>query len=341
MKLIYTLFCSLLMLSCGGQKKTTNGGQNTTSQGEQRATIEVSPFSADSAYRHIEIQVTFGSRVPNTSAHKACSDYLIKTLEKEGLSLHVQDLDLKAYDGTILKSRNIIAVHNPDATHRILLFAHWDTRPMADHDKDKTKRDMPIDGADDGASGTGVLLEIARLLRLHPMKNIGIDIALFDAEDYGAPESSDYQGNSTDTWALGTQYWTKTPHKPGYRADFGILLDMVGSKGATFYREYFSQESAGKLVSQIWATAHRLGHQDFFVNEMGGAVTDDHFFVIRDLGIPCVDIINFKPDTDKGFGTYWHTHDDNINIIDLHTLKAVGETVWQVIKDYDEISNNR
>lgn len=332
MKPLYMLFLLTALTACGGQKNTK---KTTETRETETRVAEASPFSADSAYLHIKRQVDFGPRVPNTQSHRACADYLASALEAQGLTMYVQDVDVTAYDGTILKAKNIIGVHNPEAKRRILLFAHWDTRPMADHDGDKSKRDLPIDGADDGGSGTGVLLEIARLLRLHPMKNIGIDIALFDAEDYGAPEHANYSGESTDTWALGTQKWTQSPHVPGYRADFGILLDMVGSKGATFYREYFSQESAGKTVTKIWDTARRLGHQEYFINEMGGAVTDDHYFVIRNLGIPCVDIINFKPDTHNGFGAYWHTHDDNMSIIDRAPLKAVGETVWQVLLDYD------
>lgn len=332
MKLLCTLLLLSIMMACGGQKNTKRTSE--TQQSETSVT-EASPFSADSAYMHIQKQVDFGPRVPNTPAHKDCAAYLSGVMQAQGLKMYIQEVDVVAYDGTVLKAKNIIGAHNPDAKRRVLLFAHWDTRPMADHDHDKSKRDLPIDGADDGGSGTGVLLEIARLLRLYPMTNIGIDIALFDAEDYGVPEHANYSGESTYTWALGTQKWTLNPHVPGYRADFGILLDMVGSQGATFYREYFSQESAGKTVTKIWETAHRLGHQQYFINEMGGAVTDDHYFVIRHLGIPCVDIINFKPDTDNGFGAYWHTHNDNMSIIDHAPLQAVGETVWQVLKDYD------
>ncbi|MDO4771118.1 M28 family peptidase [Porphyromonas sp.] len=334
MKILYTLILMAAVAACGGQKKTA-GSDTGSQQSQETASIAPSPFSADSAYLNIQKQVDFGPRVPNMPSHRACADFLAASLERQGLQLHVQNIKVKAYDGAILDARNIIGVHNPDAKRRILLFAHWDTRPMADHDGDKSKRHQPIDGADDGGSGTGVLLEIARLLKQYPMKNIGIDIALFDAEDYGAPEEANYQGESTETWALGTQKWTREPHVPGYHADFGILLDMVGSKDARFYREYFSQESAGRMVTQIWDTAKRLGYNKYFINEMGGAVTDDHYFVIRNLGIPCVDIINFDPDSRNGFGHYWHTHKDNMSIIDRETLKAVGETVWQVLLDYD------
>lgn len=298
-----------------------------------------SPFNADSAYQNIRRQVDFGPRVPNTSGHKECAQYLAEYLRTQGLAVTEQEMMLTAWDGTKLETVNIIGEHNPEASSRLLLFAHWDTRPLADHDPDKTRRHEPIDGADDGASGVGVLMEIARLLKTHPMKNIGVDIILFDAEDYGVPNDEEYDGDSSYTWALGTQYWGKNPHREDYKADFGILLDMVGSKDATFYREQFSQDNAGLYVTKIWETAARLGHSNYFKNEMGGGVTDDHVFVMKHRRIPCVDIINYDPHTGNGFGHYWHTHADNMDNISTETLNAVGRTVWQVLVDYDALQD--
>ena len=328
--------CALLLTAsaCDSDKKADKS--QTGSQEVEASAPAHSPFSADSAFLHIKRQIDFGPRVPNTTGHKATSEYLARTLESYGLEVHLQDAELTAYDGTKLEARNIIARHNPQASRRVLLFAHWDTRPVADHDPEPAKRLTPIPGADDGASGVGVLLEIARLLKVEGLENIGVDIALFDAEDYGAPQDSGYEGNSEETWALGTQHWTQNPIPEGYTADFGILLDMVGAKGATFYREYYSQESAGRYVSKIWDKARALGHGRYFKNEMGGAVTDDHTFVIRNLRIPSVDIINYDPETITGFGSYWHTHGDNLDIISTETLQAVGATVWAVLQDYDE-----
>ena len=307
---------------------------------EQRAaeppTPVESPFEADSAFVHIRRQVEFGPRVPNTSSHKATAAYLASELARYGLEVKTQEMTLTAYDGAPLEAVNIIASHHPSATRRVLLFAHWDTRPVADHDADPSKRSLPIDGADDGASGVGVLLEIARLLQAQGLQNIGVDIALFDAEDYGAPQDSGYEGDSEKTWALGTQYWTENPIPEGYKADFGILLDMVGAKEAAFYREYYSQESAGRYVTKIWDKARALGFGKYFRNEMGGAVTDDHTFVIRNLRIPSVDIINYDPSTATGFGSYWHTHGDNLDNISTETLHAAGATVWAVLEEYDE-----
>lgn len=321
------LFLSLSASSCEG-KKESNTETETAAEPATK-----SPFSSDSALLHIRRQVDFGPRVPNSPAHQATRDYLVDCLNRYGLAVRTQEMTLTAYDGTKLDATNIIASHNPEAERRVLLFAHWDTRPFADHDPDTKRRHDPIDGADDGASGVGVLLEIARLLQAQPLKEIGVDIALFDAEDYGAP--SGYEGDSEKTWALGTQYWTEHPVPEGYRAEFGILLDMVGAKNATFYREYYSQEAAGRFVTMIWDKARDLGHGKFFPNAMGGAVTDDHTFVIRNLRIPSVDIINYDPRSENGFGTYWHTHRDTIENISTETLQAVGDTVWAVLVDYD------
>lgn len=329
--IVPTMALGLIASSC--EKKET--GEKT-----ETVTSTQSPFSADSAYLHIERQVAFGPRVPGTPGHKATSAYLASELERYGMKVTLQEMTLTAYDGTALESVNLIASHNPGAEKRVLLFAHWDTRPIADHDPNTSRRSEPIPGADDGASGVGVLLETARLLNTEGLKNIGVDIILFDAEDYGAPQDAGYEGDSEETWALGTQYWTRNPIPPGYKADFGILLDMVGAKGAAFYREYYSQESAGRFVSMIWDKARRLGHGKFFRNEMGGSVTDDHIFIIRNLRIPCVDIINYDPNTPTGFGSHWHTHGDNLDNISKETLKAVGETVWAVLEDYNQKGAN-
>ena len=277
----------------------------------------------------IQTQADFGPRVPNTAAHKACGEFLAKKLEEFGAKVYNQHADLVAYDNTILKARNVIGAYNPESKRRVLLCAHWDSRPYADQDADKTKHHSPILGVNDGASGVGVLLEVARQLQ-QQAPAIGIDIIFFDAEDYGIPYF--YQGAyKNDTWCLGSQYWGRVPHVDGYNARYGILLDMVGGKNATFYKEQFSQRTAGKYVNKIWNTAHRLGFGNFFPKEKGTEVTDDHMYVYNLRQIPCVDIINYDPNCDTGFGDFWHTIDDTMDIIDKGTLNAVGQTLLEVI----------
>ncbi|MEG1544810.1 MAG: M28 family peptidase, partial [Tannerellaceae bacterium] len=279
------------------------------------------------AYLFVEEQVAFGPRVPNTEGHRACGNYLTAQLKRFGAKVYEQEMLLTAYDKTSLKTRNVIGSFNPENSKRILLFAHWDTRPYADNDPNPANHFKAIDGADDGASGVGALLEIARQMGLkHP--NTGVDIIFFDAEDYGTPEFiTDY---TPDTWCLGTQFWAKNPHVPGYKAEFGILLDMVGSKGATFFKEQTSMRYAAHIVDNVWETARNLGYGKYFINSTMGAITDDHQYVISGRGIPCIDIINYDPQAD-GFGAYWHTLDDTMKNIDRETLKAVGQTVLEVV----------
>ena len=315
-------------MACGSAGSPEQGTTTTTTPQTPVITSKAPTFEADSAYTYVANQVAFGPRVPNSKAHKQCGDYLAAELTRFGAQLYVQEANLKAYDGTLLEARNLIGSYNPELSKRVLLFAHWDSRPYSDHDPDPANLRKPLDGADDGASGVGVLLEIARQLG-QQAPNIGVDILFCDAEDYGTPEFvDDYQ---PDTWCLGSQFWAKNPHVKNYKAEFGILLDMVGGKGATFFREFQSMRSAAPIVQMVWSKARDLGYGKFFINADGGAITDDHQYVISGRGIPSIDIINYDPDTETGFASYWHTQKDNMDNIDRETLKAVGQTVLEVI----------
>jgi glutaminyl-peptide cyclotransferase len=283
-------------------------------------------FNADSAYGFVNAQVKFGPRVPNTIPHVKCGDYLINTFKKYGAKVTVQSFEAKAFDGKNLKLRNITASYNPEASKRIILTAHWDTRPFADQDPEKSYYNKPIDGANDGGSGVGVLLEVARAINAFKSKpGVGIDLILFDGEDYGAPE--EFEGSHANTYCLGSQYWVKNPHPNGY---YGILLDMVGAKDATFAMEGLSMQYAGSIVQNVWKTAHMLGYSRYFIYRETSAITDDHAYVNEQAKIPMIDIIEFKGG-DNYFGSYWHTHNDNMSVIDKNTLKAVGQTLLEVV----------
>lgn len=312
------------LISCGSSKENSNRTEET----ETQTLIQAPAFNADSAYAYIDAQVKFGPRVPNSPAHKACGNYLASQLERFGAKVYNQYADLMAYNGAILKARNIIGAYKPDTKKRVMLCAHWDSRPYADQD-DERYHHTPIDGANDGASGVGVLLEIARQIQLQAPA-VGIDIVFFDAEDYGIPDF--YKGPyKPDTWCLGSQYWGRIPHISDYKARFGILLDMVGAKGAAFYYEGFSARTANNVMKKIWNTAERLGYGQYFIKQEGGEVTDDHVYVNRFRGIPCVDIIHYDIQGNTGFNPTWHTTDDTIENIDKATLQAVGQTVMEVI----------
>ena len=316
---IIALFISMLV-SC---QKAEN------KQSTQAIVIETSPvFVADSAYQYVKNQVDFGPRVPNTKAHDECSAYLVAELKRFGAEIIEQRADLIAFDGTILKSVNIIGSYNPKAASRVLLFAHWDSRPWSDHDPIPENRTKPVLGANDGASGVGVLLEMARHFNIQKPE-IGVDIIFFDAEDYGAPES--FQGKSEDSWCLGSQYWSKNPHIKGYTAKFGILLDMVGAPDATFYKEEISMYYAGHVVNKVWSVAEQSGFGQYFRDENIGGITDDHLYVNKIIGIPSIDIIHYNKDSNQGFGHYWHTVYDNMENIDKNTLFAVGSTLMKVV----------
>lgn len=315
-------FLLLSVFACGGGNKG-----KSTEENAEKVIVNVPQFDADSAYLYVKNQVDFGPRVPNTKEHVACGNYLAEQLESFGAKVTSQYADLIAYDGTLLKARNIIGSYKPESKKRIALFAHWDTRPWADNDPDEKNHHTPILGANDGASGVGALLEIARLINKQ-QPEMGVDIIFFDAEDYGTHQS--YEGkHKEEAWCLGAQYWGRTPHVQGYNARFGILLDMVGGENSTFLKEGYSEEFAPDINKKVWKAARKLDYGKTFVDEKGGSVTDDHLFVNRLARIKTIDIIPSDPE--GGFTPTWHTINDTMDHIDKNTLKAVGQTVLEVI----------
>jgi len=309
----------LLLASC-----SSCGNKKPAPKPPEQALPDLPSFNADSAYSYVKTQCDFGPRVPNTPAHTECGNWYVEKMSAWCDTVIVQAGKVRAWDGTLLNFRNIISSFNPEMGRRILLFAHWDTRPWAD--QDTVDADKPNLGADDGASGVGVLMEVARILSQH-RPGIGIDIIFFDAEDWGKEGGGP---GSEDSYALGTQYWTKNLHVNNYQAEFGILLDMVGAKNARFRREGNSMNDAGFVVEKVWNIANRLGYGSLFLYENGGWVTDDHVYVNK-INIPSIDIINSFPGERSGFPPHWHTHADNMDIIDPMILKAVGQTLIGVV----------
>jgi len=326
----FVFIISMIVFACESSKKSID----QSGAGIAKRSATVPSFHRDSAYYYIQQQVAFGPRVPNTDPHKVCGDYLANKLRSYGAQVIEQEFVEQAYDGSRLNLKNIIGSYNPKAKKRILLAAHWDTRPYADKDLDG--RYVPIDGANDGASGVGVLLEIARILNLNDKPKIGVDIIFFDGEDYGEHEDVDNpplkNGLVKIWWCLGSQYWAENPHVPKYSAYYGILLDMVGNGNATFYKEGGSMQFAPKVVKKVWNTARGLGYANYFVNTNSPGIMDDHIFVNRDAKIPMINIVEYDPRSAYYyFGNYHHTKKDNMSIINRQTLQAVGETVLYTI----------
>ena len=328
---LYLILLALLFLpSCNtsDRPKTRENKQDGKTE-----TISIPDFNADSAYLYVKQQVDFGPRVPNTPAHEKCADFLVQKLQQYCKDVIVQKGQVKAFNGTILNIKNIIASFTPEVNNRIFLCAHWDSRPWADHDPDIKNHQKPIDGANDGASGVGVLLEIARQISISK-PGIGIDIIFFDAEDYGPHQDQKPDEDTGDWWGLGSQYWSRKQHVENYFARYGILLDMVGAPGATFLKEGISMQYAPEIVEKVWRTANRIGYSGYFYFERGNTITDDHYFINKIKNIPTIDIIHLDRMSPTGFYHTWHTINDNMSNIDKNTLKAVGQTVLTVI--YEE-----
>ncbi len=287
-------------------------------------------FSADSAYAFTQAQCDFGPRAMNTEGHDRCGSWIVNKFRQYGCVVTSLRADLKGYDGTVLKSQNIWARIHPERTERILLCAHWDSRPWADNDPDSANWHKPILAANDAASGVAVMLEIARLLQRDTTLRVGVDFVCFDAEDWGTPQWAESE-DGDNSWALGAQYFAANlPY--GFHVRYGILLDMVGGEGARFYKEGMSMQFAPEIVKKVWRAARKAGYGNFFPRQEGGMVTDDHIPLNQTAHIPTIDIIPFYPDcAQSSFGPTWHTLNDNMEHISRNTLKAVGQTMIQVI----------
>ena len=318
-------FLALLFAACKPDTKQATTPKATIATKPAKK-MKVPKFDPAAAYEFVAAQAAFGPRVPNTAAHTACKEYLAAKLKEFGATVIEQDFKAKAYTGTVLNATNIIGQFNPSAQRRIVLAAHWDTRHITDNDPDESRRTEAVIGADDGASGVGVLLEIAKQLGANPIENLGVDIVFFDAEDHG-----DSGGDNRDSWGLGSQYWSRNFHVSGYQAEYGILLDMVGAKNARFPIEGVSAKFAPRVVQKVWTLAQGMGYGDYFSAQNVDGLTDDHYFVNTIARIPMIDIINLPTDTGQTFVKHWHTTEDTIDKIDKRTLRAVGQVVLAVL----------
>ncbi len=318
----------ILMLSLLVNLSCKSGNRQTSSQPAAGSMAPAVVFDADSAYSFVKCQLDFGPRFPGAPGHDACARYLVDKLEAYGADEVIQQRHTAVnYLGSELSLNNIMARFNPEATDRVLLVAHWDTRPWADADPDVDKRHMPVPGANDGGSGTAVLIELARQFGMKSPE-VGVDLLFVDGEDSG--NSSSWKSHE-ETWCLGTQYWVNNmPYTAETMPRYGILLDMVGGVDAKFYREYVSQRLAGEVNDKVWSNASAAGYGKSFINEERGGITDDHVFINR-AGIPTIDIIECSHPATGSFSPVWHTTYDDLEHISRSTLKAVGQTVANTV----------
>jgi hypothetical protein len=314
--LIIAVVTAAFIASCGTEPK-----EKVIAPKVEVKKIPAPDFNSDSAYAYIKAQVDFGPRIPGSPSHAKCADYLVAKLKSFGMNVIVQKATIQTFDKKQFSLKNIIASFKPELQSRIMICSHWDTRPWAD--SDEKNPDKPFDSANDGPSGVGIGMEIARQINLKN-PNIGVDIILFDLEDYGE------SGGDESTWCLGSQYWAKNLHAPNYTANFGVLLDMVGGPNAIFPKESNSVTLDSPGVEKVWTTANDIGYGNYFSSQTKSFVgIDDHIWVNK-AGVPCIDIIEYNQAT-GGFGDYHHKHSDNMSIIDKNTLKAVGQTLLEVI----------
>lgn len=275
-------------------------------------------FSGKEAFGFLLRQTAFGPRNPGSPGHTSCLEYLGSALRELADTVRLQEFTVPGYGGEQLRLTNIIGSFRPELTNRILLCAHWDTRPRADQDPDKNLRDKPIIGANDAASGVAVLLEIASLLKKNAPP-IGVDIVFFDGEDYG-------KEGDTDRYLLGSRYFASRA-RGEYSPRFGILLDMVGDSNLEIPREQNSMRFAPDVMNLVWNTARELGVSQF-VDEPGEEIMDDHL-PLNQAGIKTIDLIDFDyPDQTN---RYWHTHQDTPDHCSPESLAAVGTVVTNVL----------
>lgn len=326
----YCFLCFLLAVLCSGC-------------GRQKTSAVTRPaFSADSAYAYVDRQMSFGPRVPNSKSHTDCAIYLMQQLRAFGAEVELQKGAMTDYSGRQQAVFNIIGHFGTDATStqaRMLLCAHYDTRPWCDEEEEYEDRFLNVPGANDGASGVGVLLEVARQLGLRIADSTlttPVDIVFFDCEDMGTPQF--YTGAEREnTWCLGSQMWANRYAAaaaagelvPNYK--YGILLDMVGAPDAVFPRELYSEQYAENYVEEVWRAAASLGYGRYFVAQRAYPIVDDHYYINAIAGVPCIDIIHYDARNSTGFAAWWHTRDDDMRNINHATLQAVGETVMAVV----------
>ena len=281
-------------------------------------------FDENHAFSYLVAQCDFGPRNPGSDGYYACLDYLITELDQSANEIILQDFSYqeRRYNKQY-NLENIIARFNPDSEFQTVISAHWDTRPWADQEDLRQDRDQPIIGANDGASGVAILLELAKIMGENPPP-IGVNLVFFDGEDLGVP-------GENETYCQGSRFFAKNLPIP--RPDEAINLDMVGDKQLVLPIERYSLEYHPELVRHLWDRAKDMG-LDAFIGRVDYAIYDDHIPLNEIAGIPSIDIIDFK--YPNSYANFWHTLNDIPENCSEESLGQVGALMVDYIYNREE-----
>ncbi len=274
-------------------------------------------FSGTASFKHLEYQCQIGDRIPNSPEIQLCRDYIISNLKKTDAKVTLQKFDYAEAD-TVLNGVNILASFYPQLSRRILLVAHYDTRIKADQETDEEKREMAVPGANDGASGVAVLLEIGARLGQQEPKEFGVDLLFVDLEDVG-------KEGEEKSWCQGSRYFVE--NMGSYNPEKIIILDMIGDKDLKIKIEGFSWQSSPALVKQIWDIANKSDFTSFSY-EVGTPIMDDHVPFLE-KGLNAIDIIDFEY-------PYWHKTTDTVDKCSDKSLYQIGQTIINLIYSNEE-----
>ena len=297
--------CGIVMMVLAGCQQ--GNGKSTTSAARE--------FNGQTAFTYIEKQMSFGPRIPNTPGHKQTGDWILSELRTRADTVVVQEINHAMPGGEVLRLRNFFARFNPQATDRLLLLAHWDTRPKADQSDNLGQQQLPVPGANDGASGVAVLMGVADVLKAKAPA-IGVDLLFVDGEDYGDFADSNHV-------LIGSRYFAQH-QPPGYQPLFAVLFDMVGDKDLQIYQEGNSVNNAPEVVQRVWRVAASLGYERVFIPRVNHTLTDDHV-ALQAVGIRAIDVVDFDY-------PYWHTTQDTIDKVSAASLQIVGDVAVSLIR---------
>jgi glutaminyl-peptide cyclotransferase len=273
-------------------------------------------FDGTTALTYAKAQLDFGTRIPNSLGAQRAGDWIVAQMKRRADTVIEQRFDHVTVKGDTLHLRNILARIHPAATQRVLYLTHWDTRPISDGAKDPARRNMPMPGANDGASGVALFVALGDALKKTPA-TVGVDLLFVDGEDYG-----DF-GTMKDV-LLGSTYFASHLPSPDYKPLYAVLWDMIGDKDLDIYQEPNSLQRAPEVVSLVWNEAETLGYSRYFINSPSNqGITDDHIPLL-DAGIHAIDVIDFDY-------PWHHTPDDTIDKLSAHSLQVVGDVATALV----------